>query len=82
MKRFTNLFFILVGFTFSLVSLNASAKTPAYKIEVIVFESLALKGWTEEYWPEDNQLLHALQFACYPGRSVFCQSFYPGDHRW
>jgi len=24
---------------------------PQYQVEVIVFQSLALKGWTEEYWP-------------------------------
>lgn len=34
----------------------AQAKTPIYKIEVIVFESMALKGWTEEFWPSDIEL--------------------------
>ncbi|MBO1924966.1 CsiV family protein [Thiomicrorhabdus sp. 6S3-12] len=30
----------------------AEDKTPRYQVEVIVFEQLALKGWTEENWPE------------------------------
>jgi hypothetical protein len=34
----------------------AEGTTPVYKLEVIVFESLATKGWTEEYWPEDIEL--------------------------
>ncbi len=37
-------------------SVSFAASTPVYKIEVIVFESLNLKGWTEEYWPEDTAL--------------------------
>ncbi|MDX1352175.1 MAG: CsiV family protein [Thiomicrorhabdus sp.] len=32
---------------------TVQAKAESYAIEVIVFESLALRGWTEEYWPED-----------------------------
>ena len=39
-----------------LISGQANAKTASYKIEVIVFENLNLKGWTEEYWPEDIEL--------------------------
>ncbi|KUJ72004.1 hypothetical protein AVO41_06035 [Thiomicrospira sp. WB1] len=33
-------------------SIQAEDKLPRYHVEVIVFETLALKGWTEEYWPE------------------------------
>lgn len=29
---------------------------PTYNIEVIVFETLAQASWTEEYWPELNEL--------------------------
>jgi len=39
-----------------LISSQANAKAASYKIEVIVFENLTLKGWTEEYWPEDIEL--------------------------
>ena len=35
---------------------TAQAKTPNYTIEVIVFENLALKGWTEERWPDEIEL--------------------------
>ncbi|GAB6070346.1 hypothetical protein JCM30760_14430 [Thiomicrorhabdus hydrogeniphila] len=35
------------------LSTQAHAKADNYAIEVVVFESLALKGWTEEYWPEE-----------------------------
>lgn len=41
---------------FALTSQSVKAETPTYKIEVIIFESLALKGWTEEYWPDDINL--------------------------
>ena len=42
----------------SLVSLMPSlaqaqdTKPPQVQVEVIVFQSLALRGWTEEYWPD------------------------------
>lgn len=26
---------------------------PKYKVEIIIFQTLALKGWTEEYWPHN-----------------------------
>lgn len=39
-----------------LISGQANAKTASYKIEAIVFENLNLKGWTEEYWPDDIEL--------------------------
>ena len=44
--------FLFVAFFASFTTL-AQAKADNYTIEVIVFESLALKGWTEEYWPEE-----------------------------
>ena len=48
---------IAVFFSFASLLMNvAKADTPSYKIEVIVFESLALKGWTEEYWPANIEL--------------------------
>lgn len=28
-----------------------------FKVEVVVFETLAIRGWTEEYWPEDIDIL-------------------------
>ena len=45
----------------SLFFLNISAyantqKTPMYEIEVIVFENLAIKGWTEEHWQDNVEL--------------------------
>lgn len=43
-------------FLLSFYTQNVQAQTPTYKIEVIVFESLALKGWTEEYWPAEVAL--------------------------
>jgi len=47
---------LIFTLTFScliITSSPAQAKADNYSIEVVVFESLALKGWTEEYWPED-----------------------------
>jgi len=47
---------LLALVSFFLISSQANAKAPTYKIEVIVFENLNLKGWSEEYWPEDIEL--------------------------
>ncbi|HIE40795.1 MAG TPA: hypothetical protein EYP76_05140 [Thiomicrorhabdus sp.] len=35
---------------------TVQAQTPNYTIEVIVFENHALKGWTEERWPDEIEL--------------------------
>lgn len=43
------------------VSFQAQAQTnqkpPKYQVELIVFETLALRGWTEEYWKDDLPLI-------------------------
>lgn len=36
---------------------HASEEIPNYTLEVIVFETFALKSWTEEYWPEELEPL-------------------------
>ncbi|WP_051347231.1 CsiV family protein [Thiomicrorhabdus chilensis] len=50
----------LSAFVFSVASLFSSAQAneenPNYTIEVIVFETFALRSWTEEYWPETFEL--------------------------
>lgn len=41
-------------------------KPPKYQIDMVIFEHLALKGWTEEYWPEEVTSLElegAIDFA-------------------
>jgi len=57
LQRFLNLKAPLTGLllvtSLIFISQNAFAQLPSYKIEVIVFESLATKGWTEEYWPDE-----------------------------
>lgn len=35
----------------------ANEDTPNYTLEVIVFDTYALKSWTEEYWPEELEPL-------------------------
>lgn len=44
---------ILIALLISVFAPHASAeeKTQRYHIDMIIFEHLALKGWTEEYWP-------------------------------
>lgn len=37
-------------------SVQANDSLPQVYVEVIIFQSLALKGWTEEYWPENQPL--------------------------
>lgn len=40
----------------SALAAKQNNEPPRYAIEVVVFESLALRGWTEEYWPESFAL--------------------------
>lgn len=46
---------IILLFLFGLVSKQAYAESskslPKFQVEVVVFETYALKGWTEEFWP-------------------------------
>ncbi len=42
----------LVGFSGSL----HAEEVPRYTVEVIVFETYALRGWTEEHWPDEIEL--------------------------
>ena len=51
----TKLSLLLITLSMSLMISSAQAKeaVPNYTLEVIVFETYALKSWTEEYWPED-----------------------------
>lgn len=42
--------------TFSL-PIKADDPLPKYQVELIVFETLALRGWTEEYWKEELPLI-------------------------
>lgn len=35
---------------------GAAEKVPLYQVEVLVFTTGALKGWTEEYWPWPEEL--------------------------
>ncbi|VAW48042.1 hypothetical protein MNBD_GAMMA04-2364 [hydrothermal vent metagenome] len=45
----------ILGLLVGLIAFHstAQANTPNYTIEVIIFENLALKGWTEERWPDE-----------------------------
>jgi hypothetical protein len=42
--------------SFALPAHAAETDHPNYTLEVIVFETFALKSWTEEYWPEEIEL--------------------------
>jgi len=52
-------FYLSVMVAMSLLSptAHASEEIPNYTLEVIVFETYALKSWTEEYWPEELDAL-------------------------
>ncbi len=52
MKKLCKKFIAFTSLSLALFIQSASAQAPLYKIEVIAFESLALNGWTQEYWPE------------------------------
>ncbi len=49
---------IALGIFISAISFSSqvNAQAPRYTIEVIIFENLALKGWTEERWPDEIEL--------------------------
>ena len=34
-----------------------TAPNPRYQVEMIIFETLALRGWTEEYWQPNPELI-------------------------
>ena len=42
----------LLGFSGTLYA----EEVPRYTVEVIVFENYALRGWTEEHWPDEIEL--------------------------
>ncbi len=53
----TRLFFSLMTACFLSLGLATKAQAedlPKYQVELIVFETLALRGWTEEYWHEPD----------------------------
>jgi hypothetical protein len=50
-SRNLNQFLILFLFIFAPLQ---SAKASTLQVEVIIFQTLALSGWTEEYWPDDK----------------------------
>lgn len=52
MKKLPKKFIALISLSCALFIQGVNAQTPLYKIEVIAFESLALNGWTQEYWPD------------------------------
>ena len=55
-KHLRNLFILLV-FGFSSSHAVAEDPPPKFQIEIVVFETCALKGWTEEFWPDDMDLI-------------------------
>lgn len=53
MKRTYPLLSTLLLSLIGLLPFTASSANQTVQIEVIIFQSLALSGWTEEYWPSD-----------------------------
>ena len=46
-----------IGFISALMVINQNVQAaPNYTVEVIVFENMATKGWTEERWPDEIEL--------------------------
>ena len=48
---------LLPLFLLSFISIAQAEKPAVFKVEVIIFESLALKGWTEERWKDDIEMI-------------------------
>jgi len=60
MKKMTIQKYILALLSLLLISFSlqtqAEETPPLYQVELIVFETTALRGWTEEYWPREDPL--------------------------
>ncbi len=58
-KHFSILAFLfLFGQMVSTSSLADEVKNPPkFKVEIVVFETLALRGWTEEFWPSNPDII-------------------------
>ncbi|WP_130537318.1 CsiV family protein [Thiomicrorhabdus indica] len=69
----TTVALVLVACLAGLFTTKASAeeKIQRYHIDMIIFEHLALKGWTEEYWPSivDSAQIENVQDLTATGRS-------------
>lgn len=46
----------MVTSLFVVAQVNTKEPAPQVRVEVIIFQSLALRGWTQEYWPDAEQL--------------------------
>lgn len=56
-KLLTALLFISsLGFNVQAAD-EETASNPHYQVEIIIFETLALRGWTEEYWRENPEFI-------------------------
>ena len=49
-----NLTHFLILLLFILSPFNSAQATSTLQVEVIIFQTLALSVWTEEYWPDDK----------------------------
>lgn len=59
MKKLFSSLLLLVFLQPGLVLAN-QANPPKVQVEVIIFQSLALRGWTEEYWPDFDGITSTL----------------------
>lgn len=51
-----------------------TAPNPRYQVEIIIFETLALRGWTEEYWRPNPELID-LETAQLPPEELPVEQF-------
>lgn len=59
MKKIFSSLLIFMFMQPSLVKANTQGET-RIQIEVVIFQSLALRGWTEEYWPDFDGITSTL----------------------
>ncbi len=50
--------FLLFLFAGSLHAASPKSAAPLYQVEMIIFQTTALRGWTEEFWPWPESLQH------------------------
>jgi hypothetical protein len=76
MKKLISSLFIMLLFQPGLVGANAQTE-PTIQVEIIIFQSLALRGWTEEYWTDFDGITSTSNTARFGGINGYAKLVEP-----
>ncbi|WP_052501360.1 CsiV family protein [Thiomicrospira microaerophila] len=76
MKKLILSLFIMLLFQPGLVGANPQTE-PKIQVEIIIFQSLALRGWTEEYWPDLDGIISTADSRRIAGLDGYAQRLDP-----